>query len=164
MEKILEITEVANVVEQIRREKKTIVVAGGCFDILHEGHKKYLRESKAFGDYLFVLLESDEDIKRKKGLDRPINNQQERAYNLSLLPFVDFVLNLKNMTIDSNYDKLLSQIKPEVISATNGDKGVKHKKRQVKMLDSKLIFVEKIKKVSTTNILKKHELVGNNTI
>lgn len=164
MAKILEIKEVGEIVQQIRKENKSIVVAGGCFDILHEGHKKYLSGSKACGDYLFVLLESDKDIKRRKGVGRPINNQHERAYNLSLFTFIDFIVNLKNMTFDSDYDKLLSQINPEVISATRGEKGLKHKKRQAKLFNSKLVIIDKIKGLSTTNILKKHELIGNNTI
>ena len=44
-----------------------IVLVGGCFDMLHVGHVEFLRKSRSFGDYLIVLLESDENIKKLKG-------------------------------------------------------------------------------------------------
>ena len=57
----------------------TLVVANGCFDGLHSGHKHLLREARQMGDVLCVLLNSDASVRLLKGDDRPINNQDKRA-------------------------------------------------------------------------------------
>ena len=70
---------------------KKIVFTNGCFDILHKGHVSYLSEAKKLGDLLVVGLNSDMSVKRLKGNDRPINNEEDRKYVLSQLKSVDFV-------------------------------------------------------------------------
>lgn len=70
---------------------KRIVFTNGCFDILHRGHVTYLAEAKKLGDRLVIGLNSDESVKRLKGPQRPINNQNDRQYVLSQLKSVDFV-------------------------------------------------------------------------
>lgn len=87
MNKIMTIEEAVKA-----REGCKLVVTNGCFDILHRGHVEYLNESKKLGDKLFVLLNSDESIKKLKGENRPINNQDDRAYMLSNLECVDGVI------------------------------------------------------------------------
>ena len=57
----------------------------GCFDILHVGHIKYLEATKNLGDILIVGLNSDKSVRRIKGNNRPINNQNDRAYILASL-------------------------------------------------------------------------------
>src|SRR5690606_36127703 len=56
-----------------------IVLAGGCFDILHVGHVSYLQEARALGDTLVVGLNSDESVRQLKGPRRPINPVWARA-------------------------------------------------------------------------------------
>lgn len=72
-------------------EGKKIVFTNGCFDILHRGHVAYLAEAKKLGDVLVIGLNSDASVKRLKGPERPINNQEDRRYVLSQLKAVDFV-------------------------------------------------------------------------
>ncbi|MCC6979060.1 MAG: D-glycero-beta-D-manno-heptose 1-phosphate adenylyltransferase [Candidatus Melainabacteria bacterium] len=76
---------------ELRDEGKTIVSTNGCFDILHVGHVRILKQSKALGNILVVGINSDASVKRLKGEDRPINNQDDRAELLSSLECVDFV-------------------------------------------------------------------------
>ena len=76
--------------------KEGVVLAGGCFDIIHLAHIKFLKLAKEKGQFLALLLESDENIKQMKGKDRPVNNQITRAENLSKLGFVDYIILLKN--------------------------------------------------------------------
>ena len=57
----------------------TIVFTNGCFDILHMGHINYLEESKKLCDKLIIAINSDSSVKRIKGRNRPINNQEDRA-------------------------------------------------------------------------------------
>lgn len=71
---------------------KKIVFTNGCFDILHVGHARYLYAARVLGDYLIVAVNSDSSVKAIKGLDRPINNQDDRAEMLASLGFVDSVL------------------------------------------------------------------------
>jgi glycerol-3-phosphate cytidylyltransferase len=77
--------------DELRSEGKSIVSTNGCFDILHVGHVRILKQSREMGDVLVVGINSDASVKRLKGEDRPINNQDDRAELLSSLECVDFV-------------------------------------------------------------------------
>jgi FAD synthetase len=131
-----------------------IVLVGGCFDILHIGHITFLEKAKKAGDYLIVLLESDQAIQKLKGKNRPINSQADRAKILSSLKVVDKVIALPVMK-DLDYDELVKKIKPAVIATTSGDSGIHHKKRAAKLVGAKVKVVTKnIKDQSTTNLVK----------
>ncbi|MBI3343244.1 adenylyltransferase/cytidyltransferase family protein, partial [Candidatus Gottesmanbacteria bacterium] len=54
------------------------ILVGGCFDLLHYGHIRFLEEAKKLGDHLVVALESDENVRRMKGEGRPIHTQAQR--------------------------------------------------------------------------------------
>lgn len=82
------ITEVRN---RIKSENKKLVFTNGCFDIIHKGHVSYLNQAKLMGDYLIVGLNSDRSVKKLKGDDRPVNNENDRAFILDNLKSVDFV-------------------------------------------------------------------------
>ena len=73
-----------------QNEGKRIVFTNGCFDILHRGHVTYLAEARKLGDLLVVGVNSDASVKRLKGPERPINNENDRSYVLSQLKSVDF--------------------------------------------------------------------------
>ncbi len=72
-------------------QNKRFILTNGCFDILHEGHLSYLMQSAALGDVLAIAVNSDESVRSLKGLDRPVNSQNARAFALSCLRFVDAV-------------------------------------------------------------------------
>ena len=71
---------------------KKIVFTNGCFDILHTGHIKLLKEAKSLGDILIVGLNTDYSIKKLKGDKRPIKNEKTRRIILESIKFVDFVI------------------------------------------------------------------------
>lgn len=87
------------------------VFTNGCFDILHVGHIKLLEFCKQQGDFVVVGLNSDESIKRLKGKDRPINNQEDRLNILKSIKYVDEVIIFNE---DTPYD-LIKIIKPDII-------------------------------------------------
>lgn len=154
MNKIITPNKAIEIAKQIRDKGKTIVAAGGFFDILHKGHIKFLENSKKEGDYLFVLLEEDEKAKQK-GPKRPINSQMGRAKVLLALPSVDYIILLKNMTNNNQYDKLITQISPSIIATTYGDPDIEHKIRQAKLVKAKVVYVvERIANYSTTKLTK----------
>ena len=159
MNKILTVDQAIKEGEKIRREKKSIVLAGGCFDILHIGHITFLEKAKASGDSLFVFLEPDESIKKIKGGGRPINNQENRAKILAALEPVDYVILLPPHLTDIDYDRMIIQLKPAIIATTRGDIHKKNKERQAALIKSKVIEVaDYIRDQSTSRLVK---LLGN---
>jgi rfaE bifunctional protein nucleotidyltransferase chain/domain len=88
-----------------------IVFTNGCFDILHRGHIDYLARAADEGDILVVGLNTDESVRKIKGSQRPINNEQSRAMVLGSLGFVDAVILFNEET---PYE-LIKQVKPDVL-------------------------------------------------
>jgi rfaE bifunctional protein nucleotidyltransferase chain/domain len=78
-------------IEGLRKQGKTIVTTNGCFDILHVGHVRILKQAKSLGDVLVVGINSDASVRDLKGPERPINNQDDRAELLASLECVDVV-------------------------------------------------------------------------
>ena len=110
MGQVIKRKEAEKLALDIKKQGKTMVFTNGCFDILHIGHVRYLKESAKFGDYLIIGLNSDSSVKRLKGETRPINNESDRAELLSELSFVDYVVIFDEDTPQN----LLDEIKPEV--------------------------------------------------
>lgn len=99
---------------QVRRWKlksKTIAFTNGVFDILHEGHIAILSKAAAMADILIVGVNSDTSVKRLKGENRPINNEQSRMKILSALIMVDAVVLFEE---DTPLD-LIIKIHPDVL-------------------------------------------------
>jgi D-beta-D-heptose 7-phosphate kinase/D-beta-D-heptose 1-phosphate adenosyltransferase len=79
-------------IESIRARGGTVVATGGCFDLLHAGHIRLLRDARALGDCLVVCLNSDASVRRLKGPQRPLVPEADRARVLQALEPVDAVL------------------------------------------------------------------------
>lgn len=95
----------------LKNNGKRIVFTNGVFDIIHRGHVEYLLAAKKLGDILIVGLNSDFSVKNIKGDKRPIVNQQNRAYVLSNLIPVDYVVIFEE---DTPYN-LIKQIVPDIL-------------------------------------------------
>lgn len=89
---------------------KKVVLANGCFDILHVGHLRYLEGARALGDVLVAAINSDRSVRALKGEGRPILDQDERAALLSGLRCVDYVV----VFDEPNVDRVLEILKPDV--------------------------------------------------
>ena len=123
------------------RKHKTIVLVGGCFDVLHLGHITFLEKAKKKGDVLIVLLESDENIKKFKGNNRPVNNQENRAKMLMSLKMVDQVVKLPEMKTDDEYLEIIKKIRPTIIAVSENDKNLRNKTNQAKLVGAKIVKV-----------------------
>lgn len=110
MGKLVKREELPKLLKELRFQGKTIVTTNGCFDILHVGHVRYLQKTKTFADVLIVALNSDISVKKIKGPDRPVNNENDRAEILCALSCVDYVV----LFDESSPEKLLVEIKPDV--------------------------------------------------
>ncbi|MFZ5806515.1 MAG: adenylyltransferase/cytidyltransferase family protein [Verrucomicrobiota bacterium] len=87
-----EIIPITALAEWRQKQKKTIVATNGCFDILHVGHLRYLKEARLLGDRLVVGLNGDASVQALKGAERPINPEAHRAELLAALNVVDAVV------------------------------------------------------------------------
>ena len=67
------------------------VWTNGCFDVLHRGHIELFKYAKSRGDKLIVGVDSDKKVRKDKGKDRPINNQEDRIEMLSSIKYIDEV-------------------------------------------------------------------------
>lgn len=92
MSSILSKEEMKLLRKKFKDEKKKVVFTNGVFDLVHAGHVDYLIKAKALGDVLIVGLNSDASVKRIKDEKRPLINQSERAFLLSNLKPVDYVV------------------------------------------------------------------------
>jgi len=153
MNKILKVDAAIKIAKELRQKGSSIVLAGGCFDILHVAHVKFLENAKKQGDALFVLLENDYNVRKLKGRNRPINTQKNRAIVLSSLSCVDYIVQLPNLKNDTDYDKVVSQIRPSIIAITAKDPNIVHKIRQAKQINGKVVSVlQRISDQSTTRL------------
>jgi D-beta-D-heptose 7-phosphate kinase/D-beta-D-heptose 1-phosphate adenosyltransferase len=107
--KIVKREDVALLSDKLTGRK--VIFTNGCFDILHQGHRKLLQEAHSFGDVLVVGLNSDDSIKRLKGKERPINALAQRIRALAGLNTLDFVIAFEE---DTPLD-LLYQLKPDIL-------------------------------------------------
>lgn len=135
------------------KNKKTILV-GGCFDLIHFGHLKFMEAAKEQGDFLIVALESDEFIKKhKKKL--PVHRQSERAEILSNLNMIDLIILLPLFKTNNDYFDLVKKISPRIIAVTIGDQQLKNKKKQALEVGAEVReVVTNLKNFSTRNIAK----------
>ncbi len=143
-EKIVSKKDILNILKN--HKDKKVVFTNGCFDILHTGHVKYLQKAKSFGDILIIGLNSDDSVRRLKGESRPINRFEDRAYLLSALECVDFVVGFEE---DTPY-KLIKSIKPDILV-----KGADYKDKEVVGSDiaEEVRLVDFVEGKSTTNII-----------
>ena len=109
--KIVDFSEIRNLVSKWKSEGNRIVFTNGCFDVLHFGHVSYLAEAKDLGDKMIIGLNSDASVKRLKGETRPINGQHERAVLLAALQFVDAVV----IFDEDTPEKLIKNVEPDFL-------------------------------------------------
>jgi rfaE bifunctional protein nucleotidyltransferase chain/domain len=108
--KLRTLAELKSIVEHLKRDGKRVVFANGCFDLLHVGHVRYLKQARALGNCLIVGLNSDESVRRLKGEGRPLLKSDDRALMLSALECVDHVVIFEDDTVD----RLLLELEPHL--------------------------------------------------
>jgi rfaE bifunctional protein nucleotidyltransferase chain/domain len=110
MAPLLDLDAAVRLAGQWRREGKRLVLANGCFDLLHVGHVRYLEGARRLGDVLLVGINSDRSVARLKGPGRPIMTAEERAELVGSLAAVDGVVIFDEDTADA----LVRALRPSV--------------------------------------------------
>lgn len=106
---VLSRTELVERVAVEREAGQKIILANGCFDLIHAGHIRYLSGAKGIDGFLVVGLNSDEQVARLKGNGRPFIGEQERAEIIAALRFVDAVTIFDEPTVN----ELIDAIRPD---------------------------------------------------
>lgn len=135
-----------------KNKGKKIVFTNGCFDILHRGHVTYLAEARKLGDLLVIGLNSDASVKRLKGPERPINNENDRRFVISQLKSVDFV---EIFTEDTPLNLILT-VKPGVL-VKGGDWKIEQivGGKEVQSMGGQVFSLNFVDGYSTTNLIEK---------
>jgi len=129
-----------------------IVLANGCFDILHAGHVRYLEGARTLGDLLVVGINSDEQVARLKGAGRPVLPERERAELVASLQAVDLVTIFAEPTVT----ELLLAINPDVhAKGTDYTEETVPERDVVRSYGGRVAIVGDPKDHSTSEILKK---------
>ncbi|MBL7124619.1 MAG: D-glycero-beta-D-manno-heptose-7-phosphate kinase [Dehalococcoidales bacterium] len=110
--KIKSLEQLIVILDEKRKKKgKKIVFTNGCFDLLHIGHIKLLEQAKNLGDELVVAVNSDSSVRALKGEDRAFVPELDRAYIISALSCVDYVVIFSEPTPE----RLISELRPDIL-------------------------------------------------
>jgi D-beta-D-heptose 7-phosphate kinase/D-beta-D-heptose 1-phosphate adenosyltransferase len=141
-------------------KNKKLILTSGCFDIIHVGHINNLRNAKELGDILIVCLSCDEQIKKLKGEDRPINNYDDRINLFKTITYVDYIIlyDETNIETEEELDNIMNIVSPDYwVKGSDYNKENVLKKhpglKNIKLIDN-------IKNKSTTNII---NIIKNST-
>jgi len=110
MENVLGREELIERIAAARKSGARVVLANGCFDVIHVGHIRYLEGARSLGDILVVGINSDEQVVLQKGAGRPVLSANERAEIVAALEPVTYVTIFNEPTVE----QLLLALKPDV--------------------------------------------------
>jgi rfaE bifunctional protein nucleotidyltransferase chain/domain len=150
--KILSVEELAEERENLRDAGKKLVFTNGVFDILHVGHVRYLRLARTLGDALVVAVNSDASVRKLKGADRPLMNENDRAELLAALEPVDYVTIFDDVSPRS----LIAEVLPDVL-VKGGDYALDqiHGREEVEAAGGCVVSLPFVEGASTSKIIER---------
>lgn len=152
MGQVVTLDKLKEIVEVEKSRGRRIVFTNGCFDLLHLGHIRYLKEAKRRGDLLIVAVNSDRSVRRLKGQPRPIVPEGERAEIVSSLWTVDYV----TIFNEDTPKEVIDILKPDILV-----KGADYQEEEivgrqtVKAGGGEVVTIPEIKGYSTTKLLER---------
>lgn len=150
--KIQPLDRAINTINGWKKSNLKIVFSNGCFDLVHPGHITYLSKTGDLADKLVIGLNTDNSVKRLKGANRPVVDEQSRALLLAALSFVDLVVLFDE---DTPYE-LIKAIKPDVLV-----KGKDYEPENIVGYDivkgggGEIITIDLVEGFSTSNLIQK---------
>lgn len=142
----------AKLCERVRMSGFSIVSTSGTFDILHDGHAKYLIRASELADILIVGIDCDRLVRHIKGENRPYWEEGVRAYNIAAHEHVDAVLVIKNS------HELIEIVRPDyfVMSETTRIVGDRNDEMElIRNLGGKIVVFGSMSQNSTTAVLRR---------
>ena len=109
--KIISRPQIAGLMKNLKKKGRKIVFTNGCFDLLHVGHVRYLKEARGQGDCLVIGLNSDQSMRQIKDPARPLISEDQRAEVLAALECVDYIV----LFDEADPFKLIEEIRPDVL-------------------------------------------------
>jgi D-beta-D-heptose 7-phosphate kinase/D-beta-D-heptose 1-phosphate adenosyltransferase len=151
-EKILSRDRAAQVRARLRAEGRRLVFTNGCFDLLHVGHVRYLREARSLGDALIVAINSDRAVRELKGAGRPVMPAGERAEVLAALEAVSYVTVFDELSPR----RLIAELLPDVL-VKGGDYALSeiHGREEVEAAGGRVVALPFVEGASTTDIIRR---------
>lgn len=156
--KIVDVARATQRVRELHRAGRKVVFTNGCFDVLHFGHAYLLQFARAQGDFLVLGLNADESVRRLKGPGRPFVSEEQRAYMISLYPFVDIVVPFNEDTPLA----LIEALRPDVL-VKGGDytPDTVVGRELVESYGGEIAICPRIDGLSTTDLVKKIRELSN---
>jgi D-beta-D-heptose 7-phosphate kinase / D-beta-D-heptose 1-phosphate adenosyltransferase len=151
-DKLMSMEKLKAAIQKEQAAGKKIVWTNGCYDIMHVGHILYLEKARALGDALVVGLNSDASVKKSKGPNRPIIEENQRAKLLTSLICVDYVV----MFDDQSPIRLIGELEPDIY-AKGGDYTIdtinQEERRLVESYGGEISLLPGIDGMSTSHII-----------
>lgn len=152
MEKILKRELLKEKIDELRQKGRIIAFTNGCFDILHVGHVRYLKEARKCADVLVLALNSDSSVRALKGSTRPLVPEAERAEVLAALECVDFI----TIFSEATPLELICYLKPDIlIKGGDWPEDQVVGRNEIKQWGGYVRLIPEVAGKSTTNIVEK---------
>jgi D-beta-D-heptose 7-phosphate kinase/D-beta-D-heptose 1-phosphate adenosyltransferase len=152
MVKIVDLAQARQRAREVKQAGGKVVFTNGCFDILHYGHAHLLQYARSQGDYLVLGLNTDASVRRFKGATRPFVSEDQRAYMLSLYPFIDMIVLFDEETPIN----LIQAVRPDVL-VKGGDytPDTVVGRDFVETYGGKVVICPRLEGLSTTDLVRK---------
>jgi len=150
--KIVTVNQLREIVQRAQAEGKVVVQCHGCFDILHRGHVDYLSKARALGDILIVGVNTDSSVRRLKGANRPIVQEDDRAAVLAALAVVDYACLFDQ---DTPYELIRALVPDILVKGADWSVGDIVGKDIVEAAGGAVRTIEFLPNRSTSNIIQK---------
>ncbi len=150
MNKLTRLDKLTEIAKRFKKEGKKIIFTNGCFDLLHLGHVRYLKEAKRLGDILIVGLNSDNSVRSLKGKDRPLVREKDRAEILSALEAVDYIVIFNESTPKNLIDNIIPDV---LVKGGDWEKEEVVGRDTVEAQGGEVIIIPEVKGYSTTTLI-----------
>jgi len=160
------LTGILPFINRSKSQGKSIILATGVFDILHQEHINFLTKAKAAGDILVIAVETDSRVQQIKGPDRPVNNQAKRLTSLTSLNIADYVIFLpRKFNSQADWEAFIKQLKPDIYAVSSHTHWLKNKQTIMEKFGGQLKIVHNHNPtISTTKLLGTSQSFKTNVI
>jgi D-glycero-beta-D-manno-heptose 1-phosphate adenylyltransferase len=149
--KIVERSDLAAECARLRAAGQKIVFTNGCFDLVHAGHATYLQFARSQGDVLVVGLNTDASVRRYKGAQRPLVDEQNRARLMAALECVDYV----TWFDEDEPQALIGELQPDVLVKAADWAHYVSGRDLVEARGGKVVLAPMVEGLSTTKLIDK---------